>query len=97
MAHRWRAELIGGGWALGTVGALVLTLPAVAPGKNFDGLNNLFQIPFALPWFLIPLAPRASGVASAWIAAGMGILNAALIFVWVRRREGGASSTHGPA
>jgi hypothetical protein len=66
------------------VAALIVTLPAVAPSKDFDGLNNLFQIPFALPWFLLPVVTR-DHVLDAWITAGMGLLNAALIYARLAR------------
>ena len=74
---------------MGTIVALVVTLPAVQPDKDFDGLNNLFQIPLALPWFLLPtpLLTGDSHVVDAWVAAGWGLLNAGLIFAWISRRD----------
>jgi hypothetical protein len=58
--------------------------------EPFDGLNNLFQIPFALPWFLIPIGGIWSHETDAWIAAGMGWFNGLLILMflpaWLSRR-----------
>ena len=53
--------------------------------QDFDGMNNLLQIPFALPWLLLPFFHGTSSVAFAWIAAGCGAFNAALIHFWGRR------------
>ena len=80
-----RPILIAGLWAVGTLVALAHTLPAVQPGKDFDGLNNLLQIPFALPWFLLPLG-TTDHVRDAWVAGLLGVLNSALLFLWLRRR-----------
>jgi ABC-type sugar transport system permease subunit len=56
--------------------------------QEFDGLNNLFQVLLALPW---AISPRGSDhVLSAYIDAGCGALNAALLLLflrWVRRRR----------
>jgi len=65
--------------------ALAVTLPAVQPNKDFDGLNNALQIPFAVPWFLLPIA-SSDHVRDAWIAAGMGLVNASLMYWWLSRR-----------
>lgn len=87
------ALLITAVWIALVVGALVLTLQALQR-TDFDGLNNILQIPLALPWFLIP-SPPWSHEANAWRDAAAGLLNAVIIFVlvsrWDRRRadEGG--------
>jgi hypothetical protein len=73
---------------MGVAIALVTTLMSV--DDDFDGLNNLYQIPFALPWFLVPIGGIWSRETDAWIAAAMGWFNAALILIylpaWQRRR-----------
>jgi hypothetical protein len=46
-------------WSLAVAGALQTTLQSLR-AEDFDGLNNMFQIPFALPWFLLPL-PAVTG------------------------------------
>jgi hypothetical protein len=78
----WVSVAVSLVWCVLVAGALVWTLNGVSPSHPFDGLNNLFQIPFALPWFLIP-----SGVHSqrtdAWIAASYGWLNGVLILVFL--------------
>jgi len=74
-------------WALGALVAFLVTLPAVHPGEDFDGLNNLWQIPFALPWFLLPYAAVTNNhVVDAWIDFAMGLLNAGLLYWFLRRR-----------
>lgn len=78
--------LVAGLWALGTATALAVTLPSVQPGKDFDGLNNMFQISFALPWSLLPVGSR-DHVRDTWVAAGMGLLNAGLIYRWMAVRK----------
>jgi hypothetical protein len=51
---------------------------------DFDGLNNFLQIPFALPWMLIPIG-TSDHVRNAWIVAGFGLLNGGLLFhFWPR-------------
>jgi hypothetical protein len=79
-------------WSLLVGGALVATLYSLRT-EDFDGLNNLFQIPFALPWFLVPIGGIWSHETDAWIAAGMGWFNGLLILMFLpawleRRREG---------
>jgi hypothetical protein len=63
---------------------------------DFDGLNNLFEIPFALPWFLLPIGGIWSHQIDAWIAAGMGWLNALLILLFLHGclATTGARRTH---
>lgn len=82
--RRRQAILIAGLWAVGTLVALAYTLPAVQPGKDFDGLNNMLQIPFALPWFLLPIG-TADHVRDAWVTGLMGLLNSVLLFLSLRR------------
>jgi hypothetical protein len=56
--------------------------------SGFDGLNNLIQFPFGLPWMLLPMpALTRSHVADAWFDAGWGCLNAFLIYRWISRRQ----------
>jgi hypothetical protein len=77
-------------WSLLVGGALFATLHSLR-AEPFDGLNNLFQIPFALPWFLIPIGGIWSHETDAWIAAGMGWFNGLLILMflpaWLSRRR----------
>ncbi len=82
------APLITALWIALVVGTLVLTLRSLRQ-TDFDGLNNVLQIPLALPWFLIP-SPAWSHEANAWRDAVAGLLNALIIFIlvsrWDRRR-----------
>jgi hypothetical protein len=61
---------------------------------DFDGLNNLFQIPFALPWFLIPLGGLWSHATDAWIIAGYGWFNGVILLLffepWLSRVQRGS-------
>lgn len=79
--------LCAAAWAIGTAAALVLTLASLSE-SSFDGLNNILQIPFALPWFLVPLPAifNWSHQADAWGAAVMGWVNSALIYFALARR-----------
>lgn len=77
-------------WAVLVGVALMWTLDSLRT-EDFDGLNNMFQIPFALPWLLFP-APAVFGQsyeADAWVTAGMGWFNAVLLVFlvprWIRR------------
>lgn len=72
-------------WSLGTALALVSTLDSLSR-NDFDGLNNLLQIPFALPWFLIPIG-TSNHVVDAWVVALFGWFNAAILCVRLSRRR----------
>jgi len=79
--------------------ALVWTLQGISPSHPFDGLNNMFQIPFALPWFLLPIGVQSQKT-DAWIAAAQGGLNGVLILVflddWITRLTGAANRRSAP-
>ena len=69
-------------WCGAVVYALVWTLDSLRKPDGFDGLNNMLQIPLALPWFLLPIGGIWSHEADAWIVAGMGWLNALLLLLF---------------
>jgi hypothetical protein len=74
-------------WSLAVAGALQTTLQSLRT-EDFDGLNNMFQIPFALPWFLLPL-PAVTGWSyetDAWVVAGMGWFNGLILGTWIAHR-----------
>lgn len=73
-------------WISGTIVGLVLTLNALE-NSDFDGLNNIYQIPFALPWFILPTANLFTHEQDAWIVAAEGLLNAVIISIWLRARR----------
>lgn len=77
-------------WSVAVAIALVLTLNSLST-DDFDGLNNMLQIPFALPWFLLPIGGIWSHEVDAWIAAAMGWFIALLILLllpeWRRRHQ----------
>ena len=76
-------------WSVGVALALAATLSSLR-SSGYDGLNNMFQIPLALPWLFIPIGGSGSHEADAWIAAAMGWLNAVLILLFLpeyRRRR----------
>lgn len=86
---RWPVRLeiaIPVAWASATVAALLVTLSSLNH-DDFDGLNNIYQIPLALPWFLLPTAAVLSHTQDAWVAAGEGLLNALLVHFWLRRQR----------
>jgi peptidoglycan/LPS O-acetylase OafA/YrhL len=62
--------------------ALLLTLNSLDTTDS-SGLNNLFQVPLALPWWIIVPAPE-SHVADAWLTAALGGLNACIVFLAIR-------------
>ena len=65
-------------WLIGNFVALVFTLHSLAH-YDFDGLNNLFQFPFAFPWFVLPTTPFLTYKQDAWLWAGYGVLNAVIL------------------
>lgn len=77
-------------WSALVGAALMATLDSLRTDE-FDGLNNVLQIPFALPWCLIPIGDRWSHETDAWIVAGMGWFNGLLILAlaptWIARRR----------
>ncbi len=50
--------------------ALIVTLRSLST-EDFDGLNNMLQIPLALPWWVVVPAPT-SHKADALVTAGLG-------------------------
>jgi len=86
--HGWRArwpEWVAVGYLVAVVLALVVTLRALDGDDfdDFDDLNNLFQLPLALPWSITPRG--TDHVQNAYIDAGFGVLNAALLYLLLRR------------
>lgn len=82
MTRHRRAALAAGVWALLVTVALASTLHSLSR-DDFDGLNNVAQIPLALPWVLIPVGN--DHVANAWRDACLGLVNAAIVYVFVLR------------
>ena len=85
-------------WAIGVAVALRATLDSLRT-EAFDGLNNLSQFPFGLPWVMLPLIGIFgwSYETSAWVDAGWGWLNAVLVLLYLpewRRRHQRQSSPH---
>lgn len=70
-------------WVLLVTIGLVTTLQSLSD-DGFDGLNNMLQVLFALPWWLVVPAPWSHTV-DAWVTAGLGVVNAGLVFVLVSR------------
>ncbi len=64
------------------VAALVVTLRPLSK-HDYDGLNNMLQVPLALPWWFVVPAPGSHAV-DAWMTAGLGPLNAILLNVLLR-------------
>lgn len=79
---RWTALAAGGGYAVAVAYALLATLRSpTAP--DVDGLGGAAQLPLSLPWAF--MVPRGSGhVADAWLDAGLGLANAALLYAALR-------------
>jgi len=71
--------------------ALIVTLRSLSK-DDFDGLNNLLQIPLALPWWVIVPAPTNHKV-DAFVTAGLGLLNSGLLYVLLRRILGSRPSS----
>lgn len=84
------ALVVSGLWIFGTVIALVTTLPSLKH-DDFDGLNNMLQIPFAVPWILLPMGTR-DHVLDAWVTVGFGLVNAGILFWWISHRTHAANS-----
>jgi ABC-type sulfate transport system permease component len=80
--NRWSA-IAAALWSAAVGYALTWTLDSLSEPGGFDGLmNNMLQIPLALPWFLLPISGIWSHEVDAWIVAGMGWLNALLILLF---------------
>ena len=76
-------------WLVFVAVGLVTTLKSLRH-DDFDGLNNMLQVPLALPWWLV--VPSLWGhTVDAWVTAGLGTVNAGLIYIlvsrWDRQRE----------
>jgi hypothetical protein len=84
---RWIPLVLFLVWSLLVAGALVATLDSLRT-SDFDGLNNILQIPFALPWFLLPLPAMKSWSyeTDAWAVAAMGWMNGAILGLLLKRR-----------
>lgn len=63
--------------------ALGITLQSLS-SDEFDGLNNILQIPLALPWWFIVPAPFGHTV-DAFVTAALGLINAVLVYLLLRR------------
>ena len=76
-------------WSAADAYALVWTVDSLRKPDGFDGLNNMLQIPLALPWSLMPVRWMWSYEVNAWIDAVLGWLNALLILLfgpWLSQR-----------
>jgi hypothetical protein len=79
--HR-RAALAAGVWTCLVAAALASTLDSLS-SDDFDGLNNLAQIPLAFPWSLLPVGD--DHVVNAWRDACFGLVNAVIVHALVVR------------
>lgn len=73
-------------WVVATIGAFIVALQAVENDASVDGLTYFYQLPLALPWAFLPVGTLSPSL-HAWIFFGMGLLNAILIHLWLRRRR----------
>lgn len=73
-------------WAFGSVSASLLTW-LNENRRDFDGLNNLWQLLFAFPWALLPTANWGPRGLDFWILAIEGIINAYILHWWFKMRE----------
>ena len=93
-ASGWRArwpEWVAVGYLVLVAIALVVVTLRSLDKDDFDGLNNLFQLPLALPWSITPRG--TDHVQNAYIDAGFGALNATLLYLWLRRVRRRRSAT----
>lgn len=63
--------------------ALLVTLRSLS-AEDFDGLNNMLQIPLALPWWIVVPAPWGH-TADAWVTAVLGLMNAGFVYLLLCR------------
>ncbi len=95
LARAGRAEIVVPVlWTGATIAALVVTLASLR-SSDFDGLNNILQLPLAIPWVLLPTGIWTSNYQDAWVVASEGLLNAGFLHVWLHRRAGVAGSASG--
>jgi hypothetical protein len=74
-------------WVVATVLALASTLHSLRT-DDFDGLNNIYLLPLALPWCVVPI-PSFFGLTysgESWVLAVMAVYNAVLAHHWLRAR-----------
>lgn len=95
LAHPKHLPLVASAVHAGlVVVALVVTLRSLS-NNDFDGLNNMLQIPLALPWWLIVPA-LANYTADAFVTAGLGLLNSGLLYMLLRRVVATRSASQSP-
>ena len=85
--RRWRLPLVFlATWSLMVASALAATLSSLRT-SDFDGLNNVLQLPLALPWALIPTPARTgwTHTTDAWACALMGLANGMIIAAMMER------------
>lgn len=83
--HEWTIVGLPIVWGVLVLLALAYTLDSLRH-TDFDGLNNFYQIPLALPWFLVPTAAFLSYEQDAYVVAVEGLVNAGILHVWLKRR-----------
>ena len=76
------AGLLAIGYALAVLGALLSTLHSLST-QDYDGLNNILQIPLGLPWVILVPSFDDTRV-DAFVFASLGWLNAALLYLLLR-------------
>lgn len=79
--------IVCGIWMAAVTFALASTLGSLRT-DDFDGLNNLWQIPLALPWFLLTPVLASGYRSQAWVDAGWGVVNGVLIYLLARAWAG---------
>lgn len=77
--NRTAATVAGGAWAVATLVALAASLSTLGRG-DFDGLDNMAQLPLAFPWLLVV---RTTGAGGPWVLAALGLVNACAIYLVV--------------
>jgi hypothetical protein len=88
--RRSRRRFLGAGYLacvylLLVVLALLNTLRSLR-SEEFDGLNNFLQVPLAMPWFLL-IRTGTNRSFNAFVDAGLGMVNASLLYAFLRLRE----------
>jgi hypothetical protein len=87
--RRLAALTVSGVWSLLVLGALLSTLSSLR-NDDFDGTNNILQLPLALPWNVIAgfvQLPVRQNTHWAYLDACFGWLNGALMYAVVRRQD----------
>lgn len=88
MAHRRKSAVVAMVYFAAVVAALISALITLSRDADGSGLQYMFQLPLALPWALVPIGIFVDNqYFTAYWYAGLGVLNAVLLYHFLERRR----------